>query len=237
MTSDRIVLILCLGVCTYLAARDPDAVVKSDAERSAALAAPASVAPSPAGTSPGCSLPTMAGMLFGSGATSSAPISPGIVSIPAALPSPVSVYPPTAQVAPHVPPIALPDPTTADGAPITSSAGSLPSSPPVAHSNSAPAPASDPAVMAALEQVLRKLSDLSLEVEKLKEWRTSAELASTRRPSRSARGVAPDAALADVFDGAPPVKPLRSREADSNAILGLAKVTEHLMRRIERLEK
>ena len=163
---------------------------------------------------------------------------------PASLPSPrapITIYAPLAQVKPHpVPELTVVPELKVDSAQSTGS-----DRPPLPTPGPRPASAESVAALAAqLEQVSHRLGELTIEIDKLKEFRAYTETQqSSHRGMRTARALSSEARI-EALSGAAPVslpKPRRSTPPpavpESGDILGLAKVTERLMERIERLEK
>ena len=222
MSSGRLALVVTLGIATYLATLETE----RHAPRARARPASKSAAEAPP---------------------------------PFAIESPVAVAPPQVEPRPHpvLPLDAPPNPAPVDSAsfsnqPLASTPLSSPplssvpfssaplSSVPPAAPPFVPPPASATAAMISLsttvDQLSRRLADLTQEVERLNAWRAATEAAATRRAARPVRRD-PEAGRVDTTAGAPPIRKPRPHAAnDPGDILGLATVTDSLMKRIEKLE-
>ena len=214
MSSGRLALVLTLGIATYLASQEterraPRARARP-ASKSAAEAPPPFAIEPPVAVSPPQVEPRPHPVLPLDAAPPAAPLAPSLSSA-LLTPAPLSSVPPAAP--PVVPP-------------------------PFA---SPPAPSPTAAMISlstTVDQLSRRLADLTQEVERLNAWRAATEAAATRRAARPVRHDSPDAGRVDTTAGAPPIrKPRPHAASDPGDILGLATVTDSLMQRIEKLEK
>lgn len=243
MSSGRLALVLTLGIATYMASQEPErrtprargrsTPASPTAEAADGLDAPARLAEPAARGATAASQPIAIGVPF----TLAVPQHTGVVStptlaqvkLPVTLSGPVEMSPPRAVPPPDVPPPReTPSALTPEQLQALASLGTN------------------------MSDISRQLTALSTEVERLNQWRTASEQAN-RRAARPMRSVPAESGRLETAAGAPPVhrrsrtQPARSEAAaepraprslmdEPGDILGLGRVTDNLMKRIERLE-